>query len=572
VREATVETETAIVDGPRPSAGDRPDGPHRPRKQGGGPRATLARWRAAVRSAPRKRWAYEIFLIVWIASEAGGVAFLLDRPEGLPAASPYPELVLVIVATVATAVVVPLRHVWPVGVYLAAGVMVAATGGASYSLLVLVSVGLGYRTTGYLRPTLASVAGLACWLVAVTVWVDLGGALRLIVATACFLPTVVPTIIGRLIAQRRFLVNTMNDSHLRLHREQTAIAQQARSRERTRIARDLHDSLGHQLTLISMYAGALPSVPESQREETYGLLRSTSAKAMTELRQILGVLGQDEDAADMGTARPLSSMPDVVEAARSAGAQVSLTQVGAPQPLPLLVDHAAYRMIQEGVTNALRHAAGGPIDVNVRYDSDTLVVEVVNGPGAPHPGPTSGQGLIGLAERVRLAGGVLYHGPVSGGGFRLAAMLPYHSGEPASPDTLPAPIGDFSQDIRRSGRRTVYGVVGICAAIVAMAVLCIAAVILLPDGAENAVDRATYDAAHEGAPEAEVRDTLPDPTSGVRDGIGGGQIPEGATCVDYPAEARVQLQNDHDNSDVVYRFCFRDGKLLSKKTYMNRNT
>jgi DNA-binding CsgD family transcriptional regulator len=116
-----------------------------------------------------------------------------------------------------------------------------------------------------------------------------------------------------------------------------------------RIARDLHDSLGHQLTLTSLYAGTLGSADEQQREATVGLLRTTSAAAMGELRQILGILHQ-EDGGEQGTAQPLSSLDDLIGAAASAGATITLSRDGEPRPLPPLVEHAAYRVIQEGVT------------------------------------------------------------------------------------------------------------------------------------------------------------------------------------------------------------------------------
>jgi hypothetical protein len=363
----------------------------------------------------------------------------------------------------------------------------------------------------------------------------------------------------------------MHDRNVQLHQQQAVDAQQARTRERTRIARDMHDSLGHQLTLISLYAGALDSAPEPQRSEAVALLRSTSAAAMSELRLILGILHQDD--AGVAVAKPLTSLDDLVDASRGAGAQVSVTQTGQPRPLPPLVEHAAYRVIQEGLTNALRHARGAPVEVTLRYEPDALVAEVINGPGDPYQGATTEQGLIGLSERVRLAGGVLYQGGTPDGGFRLAAILGYEPGAATGdrPVTqLPLPPGDFEAQNRRSAQTARSVLIGVAVAIVAI----LGSLISIPFIVIAAIDtllvsKDTYDSIDVGDAEGAVRDQLPDPDNANNDAQGGGSTPSGARCVDYSASLQTQFENSFAH-EVVYRFCFRGGQLVQKKRFEDK--
>lgn len=221
------------------------------------------------------------------------------------------------------------------------------------------------------------------------------------------------------------------------------VAWQARLRERQRIAQDMHDSLGHQLALIAVHTGALEvdrELSERQRE-VVGVLRNASVTAMHELREVVGILRDGVEAVD-GTplapgragdetgraARGIAGIEGLVEAARASGTSVGLRRSGDERTLAPAADHAAYRIVQEALTNAYKHAPGAPIGVELRYEPDTFVVEVLN--ERPTDGPakdvvSGGQGLDGLAERARLVGGMCHAGPADGGGFRVAGMLPY---------------------------------------------------------------------------------------------------------------------------------------------------
>ena len=542
---------------------------------------TRDRWWAAVRTAGGLRLTYEISLAI-LLSVAATVASL--GYDALP-------LAVNVVVAVATLVFVPLRLVYPLGAFLAGALIGVLTGGESAFVLFVLSASAGYRMRHVGRTVAAFVVALCCLLGAVWYWEDTRDLSSMVVLSLVFvLIAVLPAVVAWAMARRRLQVSAMHWRNVQLHDQQAAVARQARSRERTRIARDLHDSLGHQLTLISLYAGTLGSASEEQRAETVRLLRTTSASAMAELRQILGVLRQ-EDTDEPGMAQPLSSLEDLAAAARSAGAQVMLTRGGTPRPLPPLIEHAAYRVIQEGVTNALRHARGARVDVILRYEPDALIAEVVNGAGMPHDAPTSGQGLIGLGERIRLAGGVLYHGTIPGNGFRLAAMLLYQAGVPdgdGGSDLIPAtPVpsapagraaatgpatatgaGDFALLMSRSANRSRWGIAAVAVGIVAVLGLCCAALVLTP---MVSIRPETYNAIQVGQSEPEVREMLPDPDAAVTGAVGGDPPPPGATCIDYSASLLTQLEQDSEQ-DLLYRFCFSGGVLVTKAAFHNKAT
>ncbi|WP_051798863.1 sensor histidine kinase [Catenuloplanes japonicus] len=446
-----------------------------------------------------------------------------------------------------TPVLVLLRGRFPLPVYVALGLLGLATGGASTVTLVALSASLAYRSARLWQVAAGLGAGWACFAGAVALWEGGLDPTTLVLASALFaLLAVIPAGVARAVRRRRVLLAAMHRRNEQLHSQQGEVARQARARERTRIARDLHDSLGHKLTLISLYAG--------MRTDEHGeLLRETSSAAMTELRQILGLLGQDDT---QGDAPSLDRLDDLAENARASGARVILRREGTPRPLSPLIEHAAYRVAQEGVTNALRHAHGGEIMLSLRYEPDALITGVTNTAGQRVIRHSSGQGLLGLAERVRVAGGMLYHGPTPDGGFRLAATLPY-TAEPVA-----APVPDFAELVERDQRRSRVTMAATALGIVGVLTLCCAGLWLV--GAVVTVDRATYDAVTVGTPEQQVRDRLPDPEAAETGTVGGRDVP-GATCVDYRASVLEQVGQD---TELLYRFCFRDGMLVDKQEFV----
>ncbi|MFI5933905.1 sensor histidine kinase [Actinoplanes sp. NPDC051494] len=521
-------------------------------------RAARERWWAAVRGAGPARLTYEI-----------GLALLLGVISAVSAAGAgaAPALLAVVVAVTAL-VLVPLRLVYPAGAFAAATLAGTVTGGQNSIVLMVLGIAAGYRMTRLWRTAAAFTVGLLCvgvMLLYEGVF-DLGSIVFLVADYLVF--AVLPGLVALIVGRRRRLVTAMHTRNVQLHDQQAEVARRARERERTRIARDLHDSLGHQLTLISLYSGTLATADEAQRRSTVELLRATSAAAMGEMRQILGIL-HEEDGGQRSVAQPLSSLDDLITSARSTGAEVVLHRDGDSRPLAPMAEHAAYRVIQEGVTNALRHARGGAVQVSLRYEPDALIAEVVNEPGRRHDGPTSGQGLIGLGERIRLAGGVLYHGRTPDGRFRIAAMLPYdgQTSDGQNPDGQPpavAAAGDYSQQMYRSVQRSRIGLIAAGVGVAAVAGLC-GGVLILGETVLT-VDRDTYDAATVGQREDEARDSLPDPDAATVGAVGGGPAPAGATCVDYPGSFVEQLRDPHPG-DLHYRFCFARGVLAAKQIF-----
>jgi hypothetical protein len=383
----------------------------------------------------------------------------------------------------------------------------------------------------------------------------------LVSAGSFLLVVLVPAILARLSAQRRRILDLMHERTLYLTRQQRIVAEQARVREAHRIAREMHDSLGHRLTLISLYTGALRSSPE-RAGETAELLHATSVAAMDELRTIVTVL-RDETAGDEpvrpGTAADVDRL---IADARSAGATIELTRSGEAVPLPAMIDQAAYRTIQEGVTNALRHAHGAAVRAAFRYERDALIAEVVNGPGRPCDGATSGQGLYGLAERVRIAGGVLYHGPEPDGGFRLAATLPLTSAAPRAAEPVavePGAPDDFGTALRRADQRRRVWTAAAGVGLLLVLALCVGGIWLAVR--QQTVSRSTYDEVRVGETATSVRKKLPDRSAQLHP-PGLSPAPAGAECAVY----RAAPGTGAPRPPAGYRFCFRDGTLISKET------
>jgi signal transduction histidine kinase len=378
---------------------------------------------------------------------------------------------------------------------------------------------------------------------------------------------VLPAVFGRYRAQRRTLLIALHERNDQLLRERTMIARQARLRERHRIAQDMHDSLGHQLALISVHTGALEvdrTLTESQREAVT-VLRQAAVGAMRELRGVVGLL-RDESTGDPQEAGGVGEIERLTGASRAAGTEVTLIRTGELRELTPATGHAAYRIVQEALTNAHKHAPGAPIGVALRYEPDALLVEVVNGAGTPAPAAavSGGQGLTGLRERTRLLGGMLHAGPAPDGGYRLAGVLPYDgSGHPVldDPDLPAAPVE------RLPRRRPALG----CALVVAGVLLSVLG-LMLWGGVKffESLNRATltdarFDSFQLGGPEAEIRDRLPAGsgfmTSGFREA--GPEVPAGAACAWFMSDH----QPDQLASTKVSRLCFRDGVLVEKVHY-----
>ncbi len=239
---------------------------------------------------------------------------------------------------------------------------------------------------------------------------------------------------GLLAAARRALIASLEERAARAEAEQGRRVAEARAAERTAIAREMHDVLAHRLSLLATYAGALeyrPDAPPEQLSDAAGVIRTSAHQALDELRDVITLLR--EDTAESGEPdRPvpaLSDLAELVAESRAVGTRVEVRDALADRAaLPGRTGRTAYRVVQEALTNARKHAPGQPVSIALDgTPGSRLVIEVRNPlPGEPAAPaiPGSGSGLVGLTERVRLAGGQLDHvrGP---GEFRLHAWLPW---------------------------------------------------------------------------------------------------------------------------------------------------
>ncbi|MDN5861547.1 MAG: sensor histidine kinase, partial [Pseudonocardia sp.] len=203
--------------------------------------------------------------------------------------------------------------------------------------------------------------------------------------------------------------------------------------ERLRIAREVHDVLGHHVSLINVQAGAalhgLAKRPE-QAETALVAIKDSSGEALRELRRTLGVLRQVDEEAPTSPSPGLARIDELVDRAREAGLAVTLDIEGTPRPVDAEVGLAAFRIVQESLTNVTRHAHATDAVVLVRYGEETVDVQVDdNGRGSPSGAVEDGSGLLGMAQRADALGGEFAAAPRAGGGFRVSARLPL--GEPA---------------------------------------------------------------------------------------------------------------------------------------------
>lgn len=254
---------------------------------------------------------------------------------------------------------------------------------------------------------------------------------------------VVVVLIGWNVGSRRELVASWRRQAETASSEQAARVAQAQLAERARIAREMHDVLAHRLSLVAMHAGVLvhrPDLSEQERTEAAEVVRAGAHQALEELREVLGVLrddvGEEPEGPRVEAPQPgLSGIPSLVAEVTSSGQEVRLAAEPELWPrsvtLPASTGRHAYRVVQEALTNARRHAGGRPVKVQLEgRPGDGLVIEVVNPTAAVEEGtlPSGGRGLAGMAERVELAGGRFSAG-VEVSNFVVRAWLPWPNGE-----------------------------------------------------------------------------------------------------------------------------------------------
>jgi signal transduction histidine kinase len=268
---------------------------------------------------------------------------------------------------------------------------------------------------------------------------------------------------GSFVRVRRELLLSLRERARRAEDEQELRVREARLAERARIAREMHDVLAHRISLLSVHAGALEFNPDATPEEiarAAGVIRVSARAAQEELREVIGVLRAGAEIEDVQPPQPtIADLGRLVEESRGAGMDVSFKNALPVEPVSPMLGRTVYRVVQEALTNARKHAPGQVVTITLTGNhAEGVQIEVVNRPwvgqategadaparaGRPDDGDDtghvgSGTGLVGLAERVTLVGGKLVGEPLPSGGFRLLATLPWNYAEDLEGDGEPA--------------------------------------------------------------------------------------------------------------------------------------
>jgi signal transduction histidine kinase len=369
-----------------------------------------------------------------LALAAAGVSTLLFT-ELMNAAQPTPPR-----GMLALGYVLALLHTLPLvarrrfpgtvlGISVVSGLAVAALGMPEIlGIAILVAV---YSVAAY-GDRWVSLAGLAV--------AEVGSAAVQLTPGRFQTPTVVSNalvfgaawLLGHFVGRRRAYTARLEQT-AELERTRAEQARRAVAEERLRLARELHDVVAHSISVIAVQSGVGAHVAKTQPEEAakaLAAIEATSRAALTELRRLLGVLRQeDEPQGDLAPVPGLADLDGLLAEVAKAGLAVRLQVEGRPAPLPAGVDLSAYRIVQEALTNVVKHAGPARAQVTIRYRDHEVMVEVIDdGRGVAAPTGDGrarvGHGLIGMRERVAVFGGDLEAGPRSDGGFRVAARLP----------------------------------------------------------------------------------------------------------------------------------------------------
>jgi signal transduction histidine kinase len=326
------------------------------------------------------------------------------------------------------------RHPFAVGL-LAIGASAVSGGAGGAALVAMFTAAIYCRTPRTLTLFALSIASSSIY-----PWIYPGHSKPYSVADLVFgvLATIVATAFGAFVRARRELVLSLHDRARVLQEEQALRVSEARRAERTRIAREMHDVLAHRISLLAVHAGALEFHPDAPPEEiarAAGVIRESARAAQEELREVIGVL-RTESAVPQVTA-DARGRSESLEPPQPTLEDVRLATALEPATLPPTLGRTVYRVVQEGLTNARKHAPDDVVTIAVVGGHHGGVrVSVINQPvvGRADTDPPSapdhigsGTGLIGLGERVALAGGSLESGPLPGGGFRLSATIPWLS-------------------------------------------------------------------------------------------------------------------------------------------------
>jgi signal transduction histidine kinase len=362
-----------------------------------------------------------------------GVALVAPRAQLQPPSSPA-----IVVWAVALAAPLVLRRRWPLAVLAVTTLHFTrywAVGQVNeIGSWVILGVAV-YSAAAYAERRRAGLVCAACllWLIGAAVLpAARAGTVGVVevVAITMFdaLPFLLAWPLGAMMRRLREYRAVLEERNRQLDQQREANARRAVLEERVRIARELHDVVAHHVSVMGVQAGVARRLCDRDPAEAVaaiGSVETASRQAIADLQQLVGVLRRREDGDDLAPQPSLQRLPELVEQMRRAGLPVELTVQGRQGPLPAGVELSAYRIIQEALTNTLKHAGPAQAGVTVRYGNGSVELEVVDDGQGPAPGRprTGSKGLVGMRERVSLYGGRLDAGARPGGGFRVHAVL-----------------------------------------------------------------------------------------------------------------------------------------------------
>jgi signal transduction histidine kinase len=355
------------------------------------------------------------------------VTVTTGRAESVGSPNGGPSGVVLFVLVLFATLPIALRRRLPLEVFaitLTAGVISDLIGGPFQFAGALVGL---YTVATYVgRPRsiyTATAAGVAAVVTAVG---DSGTAMAQVVAILAVFAGA--WLLGDNIRTRRAYLRELEDRADRLEREREESIRRAAAEEQARIARELHDIITHNVSVMTVQAAAAGDVFDTQPgrvREALDSIESTGREALTELRRLLGRVRPVDDCTELAPQPGLARLDGLLEQVRAAGLQVDLSIEGTPRELPIGLDLSAYRIVQEALTNILKHAQASKATVHIRYEADAIELEVVDDGRGPAPDEAqSGQGIIGMRERAALVGGALRVGRAPGGGFAVDARIP----------------------------------------------------------------------------------------------------------------------------------------------------
>ncbi|GAA3093463.1 sensor histidine kinase [Streptosporangium carneum] len=432
-----------------------------------------------------------------------------------------------------------------------------------YTIAVMVASYLSSRRVNGLWQALGGISAIVSGAVLISVAFSPSPQLWIYdIATMPFV-TVFPWLVGRYRVQHRALVVGGWERARQMEREQRIIADQARLLERARIARDMHDSLGHELSLIALQAGVLEV--DTTLEERHRLvaerLRTAASTATERLQEIIGVLRDESDQVPNTPAD--ESIKDLVKRANASGMTVVLRSEGQAGDIPGLVDRAVYRVVQESLTNAAKHAPGAEVVVRLLHEEDRTGVTVTNGPpSSPPPHVASGgRGLLGLRERMRLVGGSIAYRRTDRE-FTVEAWAPHratsdalrHEGADPSPEATVTLLENVQRRRARRGFLLAFALPLAFTALLLLALLGFAYQNLTSVLDPSVFDRMTIGQSHEEiAPSLPAHAFAESPTPVTEP-----PRPAGAVCSYYWSSHFLF------GSTSVYRLCFVGDRLADK--------